>query len=143
MVNGYSMTNAISHQENVQKNIFTIFLTQYMIQIAGVMPYDEPALWRGGVIIALVVLVILLALILLLALCWYRKSRRRKEEEMGRKEFMRASVRLSKLEKEHRNSGLWNKTTVCSKNVFYLVTALQRSTIKIRSYKASLLCPGF
>ncbi|EJD75229.1 hypothetical protein LOAG_17579 [Loa loa] len=70
----------------------------------GVLSYDEPALWRGGIIIAIIALIILLTIILLLAVCWYRKSQKRKEEEVSRKECIRASLRLSKLVNELRKN---------------------------------------
>ncbi|VDK32592.1 unnamed protein product, partial [Gongylonema pulchrum] len=70
----------------------------------GVMPYEEPALWRGGVVIAVIALCILFSFVLVLAMCWFRKSKKRKEEETNRKDFIRASVRLSKIDSARKNN---------------------------------------
>uniref|UniRef100_A0A0R3RII9 SRCR domain-containing protein n=1 Tax=Elaeophora elaphi TaxID=1147741 RepID=A0A0R3RII9_9BILA len=75
----------------------------------GVLSYDEPTLWRSGIIIAIIALSILLVIIILLAVCWYRKSRKRKEEEVSRKECIRASLRLSKLANELRKNDGGNR----------------------------------
>ncbi|VDO45239.1 unnamed protein product [Onchocerca flexuosa] len=83
----------------------------------GVLSYDEPTLWRGGIIIAIIALSILLIIILLLAVCWYRKSRKRKEEEVSRKECIRASLRLSKLANELKKNNGGGRIAA---NVYYL-----------------------
>ncbi|VDK89170.1 unnamed protein product [Litomosoides sigmodontis] len=75
----------------------------------GVLSYDEPTLWRGGIMIAIIALTVLLVIILLLAVCWYRKSAKRKEEEVSRKECIRASLRLSKLANELQKNGGSNR----------------------------------
>ncbi|CAG9532268.1 unnamed protein product, partial [Cercopithifilaria johnstoni] len=75
----------------------------------GILSYDEPTLWRGGIIIAVIALSILVVIILLLAICWYRKSRKREEEEVSRKECIRASLRLSKLANELRKNNDSNR----------------------------------
>uniref|UniRef100_A0A915PUQ6 SRCR domain-containing protein n=1 Tax=Setaria digitata TaxID=48799 RepID=A0A915PUQ6_9BILA len=76
----------------------------------GVLSYDEPVLWRSGIIIAVIALSILFVIILLLAVCWFRKSRKRKEEEVSRKECIRASLRLSKLANEIKKNDSANRT---------------------------------
>ncbi|VDK28673.1 unnamed protein product, partial [Anisakis simplex] len=76
----------------------------------GVKPYEDPPLWRTGVIVTAAVLGALVAVIVLLALCWCRKSRKRVEEEMNRKEFIRTSLRLTKMEKQRRDNELWSRT---------------------------------
>ncbi|VDK69720.1 unnamed protein product [Anisakis simplex] len=78
----------------------------------GVKPYEDPPLWRTGVIVTAAVLGALVAVIVLLALCWCRKSRKRVEEEMNRKEFIRTSLRLTKMEKQRRDNELWSRTQV-------------------------------
>ncbi|KHN76830.1 hypothetical protein Tcan_11223 [Toxocara canis] len=82
----------------------------------GTKPYEDPPLWRAGIIIAAAILGTLFALLVFLALCWCRKSRKRAEEEMNRKEFIRASLRLNKMEKQRRDNELWSRTQLSAQD---------------------------
>uniref|UniRef100_A0A0N4ZT88 SRCR domain-containing protein n=1 Tax=Parastrongyloides trichosuri TaxID=131310 RepID=A0A0N4ZT88_PARTI len=62
----------------------------------GTKPYQEPIMWRGGIIMAVIILGILVSILIMLAVCWCFKSRKRDEEHSLRKDFIRESVRKSK-----------------------------------------------
>ncbi|CAD6189686.1 unnamed protein product [Caenorhabditis auriculariae] len=67
----------------------------------GTQPYDEPIMWRTGIVIALVIVAILIGLLFLLAVCWWLKSSKRRTELAERKSIIRASMKLQKKAAEH------------------------------------------